>query len=435
MDATHEMLHTADLGKNFGEHLELLAEMGQNFSSSLDIADTLGKALSRISGYLDAEAASLFLLENDDRSLICRACFGPTDITGLAIGPTQGIVGRAIQDNECQMVRDVRIDPDFAKSVDENSGFTTRSILCAPLSVKDRRVGAIELLNKVGGDGLFSEQDRQVLRVLATSAALAIINARLTSALIEQEKVRRELELAAEIQRNLLPRRRPDGFPVNGINVPARGVSGDFFDIFTLPDGRVCFNVGDVSGKGMNAALLMAKTSSLYHCLGKAVHDPGKLLGMVNAEICETGARGMFVTMVGGVYDPTSGIVRFANAGHEPPLFRDGEGGYVAWPAEAPPLGIAADLVGAEGYPVTELELDGGVFSVFTDGVTEGRLETTEMLGVEGFMRLAERFDSLVPMERIGAIVAQLNRPGTILHDDLTILMIDDRADRMRRAR
>ena len=85
----------------------------------------------------------------------------------------------------------------------------------------------------------------------------------------------------------------------------------------------------------------MAKTSSLYHCLGKSVHDPARLLELVNREICETGTRGMFVTMVGGVYDPRVGVVWFSNAGHEPPLFRDAAGAYTAFPAEAPPLGIA----------------------------------------------------------------------------------------------
>ncbi len=426
MAATEEVLHSADLGQDFGEHLELLAEMGQNFASSLDITDTLGRALARIARYLDAEAASLFLLEDDDRALVCRACFGPTDITGLEIRADEGIVGRAVQENGCQMVRDVALDPDFAKVVDEDTGFTTRSILCAPLSVKDRRVGAIELLNKVAGDGLFSEPDQQVLRVLASTAALAIINTRLTSALIEQEKVRRELELAAEIQRNLLPPRGRGSFPVHGINVPARGVSGDFYDIFVLEDGRVCFNVGDVSGKGMNAALLMAKTSSLYHCLGKTVHDPGRLLAMVNEEICETGTRGMFVTMVGGVYDPGTGSVRFANAGHEPPLYRDAEGRYAACPAEAPPLGIAPDLMGGVAYPVTELTLDGGAFSVFTDGVTEGRLASGETLGVEGFMRLFDELAGLGAVERLTAIATRLDRPGSILHDDVTILVIED---------
>lgn len=411
--------------QGLGEYLELLANIGQDFATSLDISTSLDKALSRIADNLDAEAASLFLLENDDKDLVCRACFGPTDITGLRIGADDGIVGRAVQDNSCQIVRDVRRDPDFAKNIDEESGFSTRSILCAPMSVKDRRVGAIELLNKRGGDGLFSDQDQYALQVLASSAALALINARLTTALIEQEKLRRELELAAEIQRNLLPRRRSMDFPVSGINVPARGVSGDFYDIFTLEDGRVCFNVGDVSGKGINAALLMAKTSSLFRCLGKAVHDPGKLLFLINAEICETGTRGMFVTMVGGIYDPRTDIVRFSNAGHEPPLYRDSAGEYQSYPAEAPPLGIAADIVPESGYPVSELGLEGGNFLIFTDGVTEGRRSDGNMLGVEGLKGLMESHRDLIPIERITAIADSLDRPGAVLHDDLTLLTIE----------
>ena len=113
----------------------------------------------------------------------------------------------------------------------------------------------------------------------------------------------------------------------------------------------------------------MAKTSSLYHCLGKSIHDPGELLGLVNAEICETGTRGMFVTMVGGVYDPSAGQVRFANAGHEPPLLRLRDGEYRQFEALAPPLGIGTDLLPESGIPVTELSLEGGTFSVFTDGI------------------------------------------------------------------
>ena len=411
-------------------YLELLAEIGQDFASSGDIGASLDKALSRIAENLDAEAASLFLLESDDKELVCHACFGPADILGLHMAATEGIVGRSVQDNVSLIVRDVRKNPDFAVSVDADSGFTTRSILCAPLSVKEHRVGAIELLNKRGGDGLFSEDDQHVLQVLASSYALALINARLTSVLIEQETVRRELALAAEIQRALLPRRAPGDFPVAGINVPARGVSGDFYDIFILADGRVCFNVGDVAGKGINAALLMAKASSLFRCLGKAVHEPGKLLQRVNTEICETGTRGMFVTMVGGIYDPRTDVVRYANAGHEPPLYRSAGGDYRSFPAEAPPLGIAADIVPENGYPVAELQLNGGTFSVFTDGITEGRREDGEMLGLDGLKALMERHHELLPAERITAIVDSLDRPGAVLHDDLTILTIESLAPR-----
>ena len=103
---------------------------------------------------------------------------------------------------------------------------------------------------------------------------------------------------------------------------PIQEVSGDFYDHFELPDGTIAFAIGDVSGKGLNASLLMAQTASLFRCLGKTMRDPARLMSILNREICETVSRGMFVTMVAGLYDPATGQLRFANAGHLPPLVR-----------------------------------------------------------------------------------------------------------------
>lgn len=425
MSARAEPVRVSSGTPELSDHLELLARISQDFATSLDVNKTMHRALARIADSLDAEAASLFLLEPNDEDLLCKACVGPVNIDGLRIAAGQGIVGRTVSENASQMVRDVGLDPDFAKSVDEGTGFTTRSILCAPLSVKDRRVGAIELVNKSTGDGLFSERDRHVLQALASSAALAIINARLTSQLIAQQTLRRELELAAEIQRSLLPRRREEPFPVCGVNRPARSVSGDFFDIFSLPDGRICFNVGDVSGKGINAALLMAKTCSLYRCLGKNEDRPGVLLSLVNDELCETGARGMFVTMVGGILDPDSGAVVLANAGHEPPRLLQRDGGVQRFLAQAPPLGIGADLVPESGYPVDEFQLGDSTLCICTDGVTEWFDDSGRMLGAEGFDAIMRELAGKPLHERLARLLQRLERPDGALHDDITVLVVE----------
>ena len=268
----------AEGGGNISDHLRLLADLGQDFAASLDIEETLRSAIERITTYLDAAGGALFMLEEGGSKLRCHACHGATEITGLTLNSEQGIVGRCVQTDSGTIVRDTAGDPDFDISADEQTGFTTRSILCAPLSVHGEKIGAIELVNKLSEDGQFTEADLAILQAMSSAAALAIINARMAAELMEQERVRRELELAAEIQRGLLPEDRGDGFPVHGINRPARTVSGDFYDFFQLDDGRICFNLGDVSGKGMNAALLMAKTASLYRCLGKTIHQSGLLL-------------------------------------------------------------------------------------------------------------------------------------------------------------
>ncbi len=409
------------------DRLGLIAAMGRDFAASLDIEATLEKALDRITREVSAVGGALFLL--DGATLTCHASGGGTDITGLTLPADKGIVGRCVTDNASQMVRDVSKDPSFHGGFDEKTGFQTKSIICAPMSVQDQRIGAIELVNKAGGDGLFSDEDLTLLEALSTSAALAILNARQAAALVEQERVKRELELAAEIQRTLLPEPRDAPYPVHGLNHPARMVSGDFYDYFELDDGRICFNIGDVSGKGMNAALLMAKTASLFRCLGKAIHQPGRLLTQVNAEICETVTRGMFVTMVGGIYDPETRVVRLANAGHEPPLVFAPDGTCRAIEAEAPPLGVIPFAPEDEGFPETEIKLDGGALYMFTDGVTEGRKEDGEQLGADAVMERIREFTALPLAERLDTVVEPLSRTEGPLYDDITIIAVDSSPD------
>jgi len=397
----------------------LLAEMTRSFAESQDLEATLKHALASIARQLDAEAGSLWLLDLEREELHCRASVGPNPIAGLRLPMTKGIIGRSVAENTCQCVFDVRQDPAFSSRADEESGMVTRSLLCAPMSFSDQRIGAIELINQRGGDGCFHEEDVYPLQVLASSAALAIANNRMAASLVDAERARRELELAAEIQRSLLPAARPDPFPVQGLNVPARTVSGDFFDFVATADGRIGFCLGDVSGKGINAAILMAKTASLYRCMVKTIPSPAELLRLLNGEVCETATRGMFVTMAAGVYDPTSGAVQIANAGHEPPVCHV-QGRFSIVEAGAPPLGI---VPGFE-IPETELLLRGGSLYIFSDGLTEAEAEPGRQLGREGFEALVAKFADLPPAGRVEAIAASVGQLA--LKDDLTLLAVSD---------
>ena len=403
------------------EQLAVLADMTQGFASSLNIEETLETAIRRFMDYMDAAAASIFLLEDDGAALVCYKCAGPVNITGLRIDASQGIVGKTVRLNEAQMVRDVSLDPDFADAVDADTGFVTRSILCAPLTVRGRCIGGLELINKRGGDGLFNEEDQHLVSALASAAALAIHNARMAAELVEQERVRKELELAREIQVNLLPMGVGDDFPVAGMNVPAYEVSGDFYDFFKLSDGRIYFNLADVSGKGMNAALLMAKTSSLLRCLAKSGLDAGELLARVNNEVCETASHGMFVTIVSGFIDPRNGVVELANAGHQPPLFHHGDDRFTEIPAGAPPIGIVPATV----FPVTTLNLDGGSLYLFTDGVTESTGADEQPLDVAGLKTLIRASSDLASCDRLRVIVDAIRSRSARQRDDITLMIIE----------
>lgn len=414
-------LFEQDTSHSLEEQLALLAEISQGFSSTLDISKTLQNAIEQFMEYMNAEAASIFLLENNDTELVCVDCAGPVDIHGLRLSSTQGIVGKTVMTRACQMIRDVQSDPDFAKTVDMGSGFRTRSILCAPLIVNNKCIGALELLNKKDDD-LFAEQDKHLSMALASSAALSINNARMADALVEQERMRKELELAREIQLDLLPDESDiTNFPVQGMNVPALEVSGDFYDFFKRDDGLIYFNLADVSGKGMNAAMLMAKASSLLHHLAKSIDDPGELLSRVNDEICETVSHGMFITIVSGFIDTNTCTIRFSNAGHQPPLFHHKSGEFEEIEAGAPPIGILPNTQ----FPVSTIKLEGGSVYVFTDGVTESLDEEQKLLDVAGLIKLIEDNSQVTASKRLEDIVAKIRHPSVHQHDDITLMVIE----------
>lgn len=422
MEQPVETLATRDADPHaVSHHLELAADITQAFAASLDIDATLRVALHRVMESLDAEAASIFVVDRDCGDLVCRACGGPVDITGTRVKASAGVVGRAFQQNRVQIVRDVHQEPAFSDAVDRRSGFRTRSILCAPLTVKDEHLGAIELVNKRSGDGLFHTRDKLLLEALCSSAALAIHNSTMAHALVGQERLHKELELASEIQRSLLPQPAAPTSPVHGMNIPARAVSGDFFDCFPIDGGRLYFNVGDVSGKGINAAMLMAKASSLFHCLGKTVHDPGRLLQILNDELVETSTRGMFVTMIGGVYTPASGRLRLANAGHQPALVLRETGTAELIGGSSPPLGIVAGLE----FPEREIVLGRAAAYLYTDGVTEARRPDGSALGLDGFQRIVHAHRSHPRHERLQAIVDAILAEVEGFRDDMTMLLVD----------
>jgi len=403
-------------------HLDLIVEMTGGFAQSHDVEATLRLGLERITEQVGAEAASLFLIDEETGELVCRACLGPANVQGLRLGPGTGIIGRTVDTDKPQLVRDTRRDPDFTNAIDAATGFVTRSVLCAPMSVRGRKLGAIELFNKRSGQP-FTLTDSRLLQALAASSALALINARLVAGLAEQEALKREVALAAEIQRAMLPPPQPPHSPIHGINLPARGVSGDFYEILPLADGRIAFAIGDVSGKGMNASLLMTKTASLFRCLAKREEGPGRVLVAIDSELQETGLAGMFVTMVAGVLEPRTGRVVLANAGHEPPLLWR-QGHFTPIEEGMPPLGIAPEVF-ADGCPESVIDLDGGTLYLFTDGLTEARTADGGMLGADGARSLLDTFAAMPADERLQAVASSLDGVGS-LRDDVTVLAVED---------
>lgn len=398
--------------------LSFLADLSQSLAVSLDLKTTLKPALSRIMDFMQAEAASLFLLDPATNLLECKICAGPVDIVGLKLEVGQGVVGRAVAEDSPQRIDDARIDARVNARVDAETGFVTHAILCVPLATAQGPIGALEIINRRDG-GAFDQDDAEVLRLVAAPTALAINNARLAAEIAEQQRIRREMALARSIQKSLLPRRRRGRFPLIGVNLPAHEISGDFYDYFDLPDGRLAFLIGDVSGKGLDAAFLMVRVASLLRWSGSDAPAPSAWLREANLELCKTLQNGRFVCAVVGVYDRGTHKAVIANAGFPPALLDDGSH-FTELPADGPPLGIVLD---AE-YGERTIDVGASALYLFSDGATDVREGARARLGADGLRALIRRYAPLAPESRLRALIGELKRRRLV--DDTTLLLLQE---------
>ena len=405
--------------------LQIITKMNQEFAISLDLNDTLQTALQVIIKRINAQAANIFLINEKKKKFECIASLHQNYLDEYALDLKDGVMGKAVEQKRCIRVGNVRKDvreiAEFYFDLDNKTNFTTYSVLCSPLIAANECLGVIHCLNKKTENKLFIEDDRKLLETLSAPAALAIRNAKMAKEMIEKNKIQKEVEIVGEIQRSLLSKNKKDNFPIAGINIPAKVVSGDFYNFTDLGDGKYGFGVADVSGKGIKSSLLMSKASSLYRCLSKSIFSTSELLMILNNEICETISRGMFVTMLIGIYDSNLKELKMSSAGHEPPLIFNNDGNFSTFDDSGPPLGIMPKTK----YNESTIKFDNSSIYIFTDGITEIKSPKGEMLGSDGFKDYIKKFQSRSINERLKIIIEDIVKAGNIQKDDLTILVVD----------
>ncbi len=405
--------------------LEIITKLNQEFALSLDLNDTLKTALQVIVARINAQAANIFLINEKKRKFQCIASLHQDYLDEYELDLKDGVMGKAVEQRKCIRVgnvkKDVREIAEFYFDLDNKTNFTTFSVLCSPLIAANECIGVIHCLNKKTNDKLFIEDDRKLLETLSAPAALAIRNAKMAQEMIEKNKIQKEVEIVGEIQKSLLSKNKKENFPIAGINIPAKVVSGDFYNFSDLGNGMYGFGVADVSGKGIKSSLLMSKASSLYRCLSKTDFSASNLLIQLNNEICETISRGMFVTMLVGIYDSNKKELLLSNAGHEPPLIFSKEGSFSSFTEAGPPLGIMPNTK----YTEHKISFSESSMYIFTDGITEIKNPKGEMLGSEGFQNYIKKHQSKPNSERLNIIVSEILNDGHVQKDDLTIVAVD----------
>ena len=397
------------------QQLDIVYRMMSAFASSSDMSKTLYEGLDYVRQQIGAEAASFFYLHEDNDILRCEACIGPTDITGLEIPADQGIVGAVTQSDEMRYVRDTSQDADFTGAVDAKTGFVTKSMICVPVSGNGRRYGALQLINRLDGE-FFSDNDAALVSVYGKSAALALANSQMAKRMVEADGFKRDLQMASRVQESLFPNAEFDF--IHGINIPKKGVSGDLYD-YVERDGLIYFCMADVSGKGTDAALVMAKTHSLFRTLSRSLPAVDELTARINSELVETAFNGMFVTAIIGRYNPETGEMQCCNAGHEPGLLVSASGEFNYVEASLQPLGILDFEAGDIDVEIHDLSR--ARFFCYSDGITEAEINGVMLGSTKLASILAEQMDFPVATQVDHTVEVVKSKAGR-LPDDLTVL-------------
>jgi len=399
-----------------------LVEISALLVAITDFEQLLSEILEVARRVMDAEASSLFITDPQGnlRLTIARSK-EDAPVPPVIVPRGQGIAGWALQHRKSVLVEDAYADPRFYREADQKTGFSTRSLLCVPLFHGEIEIGVLEVLNPRGKTS-FDHLELEAFEAFANLAATAIDKARAIERQREQERVQRELALAHDIQTGFLPQSLPmrERLAFGAHYRPARNIGGDFYDVIEMGPDELYFVIGDVSGKGIPAALLMAQALSLLRLILQPGIAPADALTRWNAQLCGHTIQGMFVTAAVGRITFSSRNVEIATAGHCYPLLITGGNPRELVLEGSPPLGILP-----EAKPATRcITMQAHEWMLlYTDGLTESMNPDGDLLGDSAYDPLSQNFTSA--SEIIFALLRreEEHRQNAEPHDDLTLLL------------
>jgi sigma-B regulation protein RsbU (phosphoserine phosphatase) len=403
--------------------LRAILEIGKHLSNVLNIDDVLPSILDALFQiFPQADQAFVLLKDEEEDEPQVRACRNRrTDDDSMSVSWT--VVNRAMRTGEAILSADASEDSRFVSS-ESLAGLQIRSMMCAPLITQaGQRLGVIQLTT-FDLRSNFTEDDLDLLVNIATQCTLAIENANMHHTLLQRRDLERDLEIAMQVQIGFLPNKSPEvkDYDFADFYEAAQHVGGDYYDYIELPDGRIAITVADVAGKGVPAALLMARlySAARYHLLTKAT--PAEAMSGLNSEIATSGLGHRFITCAMAVLEPAKHEIVLVSAGHLPPIARDLEGNVeqIEGDDTGLPLGIIPDQTFLQSvHPLKS----GDTWLLYTDGVTEAMKSDREIYG----SKRLQAFVKSGPLEveaLVKAIVDDVSRfaSGHSQSDDLCMV-------------
>ena len=389
-----EEAETARLKRRLAR-LTCVLNVGTVINSTLDLDHLLEVAMFTARDVMNAEASSLMLTEEETGDLVFEVAVGKVGRQvkeKYRVRRGTGIAGWVAANEQPLLITDAYKDARFNPDFDKETGFRTRSVLCIPLRFKEKLIGVATVLNKGDGEGagVFDDEDLEIFEHLCDQLAVAIENAKLHASLLNKQRLEHDMELAQTIQKSFLPQQYPvaPGLRVAARNEPALNIGGDIYD-FHYGSNSMAVVIGDVSGKGISAALYMARLISDLRHIASTCHDPGEILVRTNNLLVQRSTAGMFVTLLYVLFDLSDRSFTFANAGHHPLLCRRADGRIESLNTSGgTPLGILEDME----YPTAFGRLEeGDMMLLFTDGVVEAPDTDDEQFGYEKLHRILAR--------------------------------------------
>jgi len=414
------------------DKLRMLLDITKTISRSLDLDEVLNLVMDTLDSLIPYDAAGIYLVKcsqplfETDGKLDETCVFHTQAVRGYEIDDLQelhlkmgeGLIGHVAVTGKPYVSQDVRRDPRYI-----NARPRTNSEMVAPIISNSEVIGVFDLES----DELnaYSNDDLEVLMLLASQVAIIIEKAMLHDQLIEKQRLETQLEVARQVQLELLPARDPEleGFDISAYNFPTEEVSGDYYDWVRIYDDQIGIVIADVSGKGVPAALLMAFLRASLRAATHIGYAPHISMSKVNYLLWESIERNQFVTAFYGILDATNRTLSYSNAGHSPPLLMKADGTERFEERGGVPLGMFRD---SRYYEYFETIEPGEVFVLYTDGVTEAMNSSDEEYERDRLVAAVRKCRHLPAREMIDFIHRELTAwtEGRGAHDDVTFFII-----------
>jgi serine phosphatase RsbU (regulator of sigma subunit) len=358
---------------NLYREVNLIYNFSEKLAALLDLDSVAKTALEQARQLITATDGSVMLLNETKQTLESIASFGQT-LQGDDIKLGESIIGGIAASGNAEIVNDVQSHPWYT-----TDGPLFRSLACAPLKINEQVRGVIVLGSAT--PVTYTAGDLKLLNTLALQTATAIENALLFEKTVQAAKDReqllslqKELEVASTIQKSIVPRKFPPfperkEFEILAEMIPAKEVGGDFFDFFLIDEERLGFVIGDVSGKGVPAALFMAVSRTLLKATALSGVQPEQCIEQVNRMLASESVSNMFVTVFYGILNTRTGEITYCNGGHNPPYILRHDGQVEASETTG---GLVLGVFGKATYKAKQIILQAGDgFLLYTDGITE----------------------------------------------------------------